>query len=94
MDEYALPVHGGGLACWVNRCEVLCEKQTIIMDVAACLTMGLSWFVFPFIYNKIYARGLLEKGYLPADEGASNLLASRGIMMASAETTASEQIDE
>ena len=68
-------------------------KWGIIMFIVAIVTAGLSWFVFPFIYNKIYVRGLLEKGYLPADEGGSNLLASRGIMLASSETTASTATD-
>ena len=68
-------------------------KWGIIMFVVSCLTLGISALVFPFIYNKIYARGLLEKGYMPADEGGSNLLAARGIMMASAETTASTATD-
>jgi hypothetical protein len=68
-------------------------KWGIIQFVVSCLTVGISCLVFPFIYNKIYVRGLLEKGYLPADEGGSNLLASRGIMMASAETTASTATD-
>ena len=35
-----------------------------------------------------------QPGYLPADEGGSNLLAARGIMMASAETTATTATDE
>ena len=68
-------------------------KWGIIQFVVSCLTVGISCLVFPFIYNKIYVRGLLEKGYLPADEGGSNLLASRGIMLASSETTASTATD-
>ena len=62
-------------------------KWALIQFIVACVTLGFSWLIFPFFYNKIYVRGLLEKGYLPADEGASNLLAARGIMMTGAETT-------
>lgn len=30
---------------------------------AALLTSGLSWLIFPFIYNRLYLRKLLNKGY-------------------------------
>ena len=64
-------------------------KGGLIQFVLACATFGVSWLIFPFIYNKIYVRGLLERGYKPADDGGSNLLASRGIIGVSSETTAS-----
>ena len=66
-------------------------KWGIIQLVLSCLTFGISWFVFPFIYNSIYARGLLENGYLPADEGGISLLASRGIMLATSVCTDSQR---
>ena len=31
--------------------------------VLAPLTFGISWLVFPFIYNKLYLERLLDKGY-------------------------------
>lgn len=35
----------------------------LIMLVAAFVTSGFAWLVFPFIYNKIYINNLMEKGY-------------------------------
>ncbi len=51
-------------------------KWTIIMlllqGLAGALTLGIGAFVvsliFAFVYNKIYIRGLLEKGYRPTEE--------------------------
>jgi hypothetical protein len=34
-----------------------------VQFILACLTSGLSVFVFAFIYNKIYAKSLLDKGF-------------------------------
>ena len=45
-------------------------KWAAVMFLVAFLTFGLGWFVFPFIYNKIFIREQLEKGYVPADNGA------------------------
>lgn len=42
-------------------------KWTIIMIIAAFITGGLSWFAFPFFYNRLYIQGLLNKGYKPLD---------------------------
>ena len=39
----------------------------------------LPWFIFPFIYNKLYIRTLLSAGYIPLDEESRNLLARTGI---------------
>ncbi|CAM4119183.1 hypothetical protein [Lederbergia lenta] len=36
--------------------------------------------IFSFIYNNIYIKDLLEKGYRPADEQAEAELKSRGII--------------
>jgi hypothetical protein len=38
----------------------------------------IPWFIFPFIYNKLYLRSLLGAGYIPVDEEAKELLATRG----------------
>lgn len=36
---------------------------TLIMALAAMLTAGFSWFIFPFFYNKMYIDSLIKKGY-------------------------------
>lgn len=38
--------------------------------------------IFSFIYNKMYIKELLEKGYVPADQHAHNALSSKGIIAA------------
>lgn len=38
-------------------------KWTIIMFVIAMITIGLSNFVFMFIYNKLYIKDLIGTGY-------------------------------
>ena len=54
-------------------------KWAIIMSLLAMLTMGLSSLVFPFIYNKIYIKEMIEKGYKPIDNYAENKLMDLGI---------------
>ena len=55
-------------------------KWTLIMFVAAFVTFGLSWLVFPFIYNKIYTQDLLNQGFKPEGEVAINYLRSKGLV--------------
>ena len=43
-------------------------KWFAIMLIASIVSLGLSWFVFPFIYNKLYLNLLLEEGYKPASK--------------------------
>jgi len=38
-------------------------KWLFIMLAALVLTSGISWFVFPFIYNKLHIKELIKKGY-------------------------------
>lgn len=38
-------------------------KWGLISIVLAPITFGISWLVFPFIYNKLYLNDLLNKGY-------------------------------
>jgi len=54
-------------------------KWAVIMFIVAFITFGLAWLIFPFFYNKIYIKGLLEKGYVPADDSSRNVLIQRGI---------------
>jgi hypothetical protein len=65
-------------------------KWAVIMLIAAiavgAFTAGIgAWvpgIIFSFIYNKMYIKELLEKGYRPADEYAQTTLQSSGIIAA------------
>jgi hypothetical protein len=56
-------------------------KWAFIMFILSFLTFELSWLVFPFVYNKIYIRDLISKGYKPADERSSVALTSRYVLV-------------
>jgi len=43
------------------------NKGAVIQFVLASLTMGLSWLVVPFTYNKMRVKRLIEDGYEPAN---------------------------
>ena len=55
-------------------------KWSLIMLVVSSITLGLSNLVFPFFYNKMYIRDLLEKGYKPMDQETRILLTTKGII--------------
>ena len=55
-------------------------KWMLVMLVVGILTFSLSWLVFPFVYNKIYIKALLEKGYVPDQDSDRVVLQSRGII--------------
>lgn len=38
-------------------------KYGLISIVLAPITFGISWLVFPFIYNNLYINDLKNKGY-------------------------------
>ncbi|MBM7602369.1 hypothetical protein JOC75_000339 [Metabacillus crassostreae] len=52
--------------------------------VAGAVTLGFgAWIpgiIFSFVYNKVYIKDLLEKGYRPADDQTQRELESRGIV--------------
>ncbi|SDZ07722.1 hypothetical protein [Tindallia californiensis] len=58
----------------------------IVAAVIALPTFGLGVFlvdlVFAFIYNKTYAKELLEKGYRPSTERDEELLKEYGVFAA------------
>ena len=43
-------------------------KYFLIMLLLAIFTYGISYFIFPFFYNGIYLRNLLENGWKPNTE--------------------------
>lgn len=56
----------------------------VIEAVLGSFTVGIgawvSGVVFSFVYNKIYIKELIEKGYQPADEESRRLLESNQII--------------
>jgi len=38
-------------------------KWAIIIFLTNIITLGVSWIVFPFIYNKLYIKEIIKKGY-------------------------------
>ena len=59
-------------------------KWMAIQLVVVTLTFGLAYFVVPFVYNKIYIRELLEKGYTPISEEDRDILVAKNFLVASA----------
>jgi hypothetical protein len=63
-------------------------KWAAIMFITAlavgAFTLGFgAWIpgiIFSFVYNKIFIKDLLEKGYRPADEQSQSELEARGII--------------
>ena len=58
----------------------------VIEAILGSFTLGIgSWIagvVFSFVYNKIYIKELIEKGYKPADEEARTVLLQNQILSA------------
>lgn len=56
----------------------------VLEAVAGSFTFGIgSWVVaiiFSFVYNKIYIKGLIEKGYKPANEESRDILQQNQII--------------
>lgn len=55
-------------------------KWAAIQFILAWITAGISWLVMPFIYNKLYIKDLLKKGFVPTDENQCNYLVAKGIV--------------
>lgn len=53
-------------------------KWTILFSILLVLTGGLAWPILPFIYNRMYINGLLDKGWYPADEMSRNAMIAKG----------------
>ena len=57
-------------------------KWFFISLVAAFVTLGISWLILPFIYNKRYLANLLEMRFVPSDEASKSELVSLGLFSA------------
>ena len=58
-------------------------KWMVIQLVVVILSFGLAYFVVPFVYNKIYIRELLEKGWTPISEEDRDILVAKNLLVAS-----------
>ena len=57
-------------------------KWFFIMLIVNLLTIGISGLIFPFIYNRIYIRGLMiDKNLIPADDVSRKILQKKGIIV-------------
>lgn len=57
-------------------------KWAIIMFLASIFTLFLAQIVLSFMYNGIYLRDLLTKGYKPQDEYSRAVLVAKGYLAA------------
>ncbi len=60
-------------------------KWFLISLFAGFITIGLSWLVMPFIYNKRYVSNLLENGFIPLNQVSQNELVSRGLFVSNSD---------
>ncbi len=56
-------------------------KWMLIMIICALFSRGLSWLVFPFIYNKLYINDLLSKGFYPISNNDKIILINKGFII-------------
>lgn len=54
-------------------------KWAIVSFFAAFVSFGLSWFFFAFVFNKLHAKDLINKGFRPANAMSDILLKQNGI---------------
>ena len=56
----------------------------VLGSIIGIPTFGIGVFgvhtVFAFLYNKIYIRGLMERGFVPADETSRNWCIANGLL--------------
>lgn len=55
-------------------------KWFFIMIFLSLLTLGFSWFIVPFIYNKKYISNLICLGWKPATQENTEVLQKRGLL--------------
>ncbi len=56
-------------------------KNTAIMIGLGLLTLGLSWLVFPFVYNSMYIKSLLMQGFEGATDNDTTILVQKGFIV-------------
>ncbi len=56
-------------------------KWFFIMLISGLLTYGISSFVFPFFYNEVYIKALLEKGFYATDKTTAQWLRNNNLIV-------------
>lgn len=56
-------------------------KWVLICLFLGPFTFGVLWIFLMFNYNKIFAKELLEKGYVPANDESEDILVSKRIII-------------
>lgn len=57
-------------------------KWFLIALLLGIITLGLSNIVLAFIYNKLYIKDLIERGWMPADDNCKMAFRNSGIYFA------------
>jgi hypothetical protein len=55
-------------------------KWLVIHVGASLFSLGIFYIIFPFIYNKLYTKSLLESGYKPANDQIAFKLSQKGLI--------------
>lgn len=50
-------------------------KWALISFLLSVVTAGVSWLIFPFVYNKLYIRSLVENGFEAKEANGETLAA-------------------
>ncbi len=54
-------------------------KHFFISILLSIVTMGLFWVIFPFFYNKLYIKRLVDTGWKPALDKDKEILKNYGL---------------
>ena len=56
-------------------------KWAILSFLLPFVTACTSLFILPFLYNKMYIKDLIVKGWTPADDTSANILKAKGLYL-------------
>lgn len=63
------------------RADWLWFLLTLIASLVLAPIFGIINIVLAIVYNKQYIKGLMAKGFVPADEASKNAMLSKGIVV-------------
>ncbi len=59
---------------------ILCVLSLIVGSFTFLIGAFVVNIIFALVYNKIYIRGVLERGYIPSDETSKNWCIANGLL--------------